>query len=56
MALVSGRCGGLYEFSEDRFEINIDTVVAMMEEILDATVENEADQTVSKKSGSHWFR
>jgi len=43
---------GLYEFSEDRAEINVDTVVAMMEEILDASVENETSQTVIKKSGN----
>jgi len=31
---------GLYEFSEGRLEIDVNAVVAMMEEILDATVEN----------------
>lgn len=31
---------GLYEFSEDRAVIDVDSVVAMMEEILDTTVEN----------------
>ena len=39
---------GLYEFSEDRAEIDVDAVVAMMEEILDTTVENESDQIKSK--------
>ncbi len=42
---------GLYEFSEERTEINVDAVVAMMEEILDTTVENESGQIKSKKSG-----
>lgn len=33
---------------QQRCEINVDAVVAMMEEILDTTVENEAGQIKSK--------
>jgi len=32
--------GGLYEFSEDRPEINVDEVVALMEKILEETLQN----------------
>ena len=39
---------GLYEFSEDRSEIDVDAVIAMMEEILDTTVENTTDQLMSR--------
>lgn len=35
---------GLYEFSEDRAEIDVDAMVAMMEEILDIAVEKLNDQ------------
>ncbi len=41
---------GLYEFSEDRAEIDVDAVVAIMEEILDTTVENLSGQIKSKTS------
>ena len=39
---------GLYEFSEDRSEIDVDAVIAMVEEILDTTVENTTDQLMSR--------
>ncbi len=35
---------GLYEFSEERAEIDVESVVAMMEEILSTTVEKMTDQ------------
>jgi len=39
---------GLYEFSEDRAEIDVDAVVAMMEEILHTTVENVAEELMRR--------
>lgn len=40
--------GGLYEFSEDRPEINVDEVVALMEKILEETLRNGSGYKKSK--------
>lgn len=39
---------GLYEFREDSTEIDMDAVLAMMEEILNTSVENMSGQIINK--------